>query len=90
MFAWNSSDMPGIDPIIGCHHLALDPSIKPIARRKWKEGEEKRRVVEDEVRKLMKVDFIKEIRYRTWLANIIMVKTKIRKMANVCRLHRLE
>lgn len=32
--------------------------------------------MEDEVEKLMKVDFIKEIRYPTWLANIFMMKMK--------------
>lgn len=60
-FTWESSDMPNIDPNIVCHHIALDPAIKPIKIRKRMEGEEKRKVVEDEFRKLMKVDFIKEI-----------------------------
>lgn len=62
LFAWKPSDMPDIDPNVICHHLTLDPAIKPIVQRKRKEGGEKRRTVEDEVRKLMKVGFIKEIR----------------------------
>lgn len=53
------ADMPDIEPNIVCHHLALDPIIKPVAQRKWKEGEEKRRVVEGEVRKIMKVDLLR-------------------------------
>lgn len=52
----------------------LDPVIKPITHRKRKEGKETRKVVKNEVKKLMKADFIKEIRYLTWLANIVMVK----------------
>lgn len=68
--------MPDIDPNIVCHHLAMYPAIKLITQRKRKEGEEKNRVIKDEVGKLMKADFIKEIRYPTWLANIVMVKKK--------------
>lgn len=79
MFTWKPNDMPSIYPNIVCRHLALDPTIKAITRKKRKEGEEKRKVVEDEVRKLMKVGFIKEIRYPTWLADIFMVKKKSRK-----------
>jgi len=37
-------------------------------------GEERRRAVEEEVRKLEGADFIKEIKYTTWLANVVMVK----------------
>lgn len=76
MFAWKPTDMPSIDTNIVCHHPALDPAIKPITQRKRKEGEEKRKAVEDEFKKLMKANFIKEIRYPTQLSNIIMVKKK--------------
>ena len=31
LFAWKPSDMPGIDPSIMCHHLALDPDVKPVS-----------------------------------------------------------
>ena len=29
-FAWFAADMPGIDPKIACHKLAIDPSFKPV------------------------------------------------------------
>lgn len=77
MFAWKPSNIPGIDPNVVCHHLELDPIVKTITQRKRKEGEEKRRVVEDEVRKLTKFGFIKEIRYPTWLDNIVMLNKKV-------------
>lgn len=76
LLAWKPSDMPDIDPGVVCHHLGLDSVVKPIAQRKRNEGEGKRRIIEDEVRKLLKVGCIKEIRYPTWLANIFMVKEK--------------
>lgn len=37
-------------------------------------GEEKMRVVEEEVGKLKEEGFVKEVTYTTWLANIVMVK----------------
>lgn len=69
LFAWKLLDMPNIDSNVVCHQLALDPTVKMIAQRK-------RKVVEYEFGKLTMTDFIKEIRYPTWLANIVMVKKK--------------
>jgi len=37
-------------------------------------GEERRKAVREEVEKLPNVNFIREVRYSTWLANIVMVK----------------
>ncbi|XP_057724140.1 uncharacterized protein LOC130940105 [Arachis stenosperma] len=34
LFAWIPADMPGIDPSIISHKLALDPSVRPIAQKK--------------------------------------------------------
>jgi len=66
--------MPGIDPSIVCHHLAINPSIKPVAQRKRKLGEERMKVVDEDVKKLANARFISEIKYPTWLANTILVK----------------
>lgn len=77
LFAWKPTDMPGIDSNIVCYHLVQDPTIKSVSQRKQKDGKEKRRAIEDEVEKLLKVDFIQEIKYPTLLANIVMVKNKL-------------
>ena len=37
-------------------------------------GEEWRKAVKEEVDKLLNANFIREVRFSTWLANIIMVK----------------
>jgi hypothetical protein len=34
LFGWKPSDIPGIDPSIVCHHLAVNPSVKPMVQRK--------------------------------------------------------
>lgn len=58
MLAWSVSDMLGIEPNFICHKL----------------GEERRKVVEAEIDKLLKVDFIRQVDYTTRLANLAMVK----------------
>ncbi|XP_024013567.1 uncharacterized protein LOC112087802 [Eutrema salsugineum] len=62
-FAWNISDMPGINPDITCHELNIDPTYKPFKQKKRKLGPEKTRAVNDEVEKLLKAGSITEVRY---------------------------
>ena len=57
---------------VGCNHQAS-------VSERVKDGEERRRAIEDEVGKLVRVGFIQEIKYPAWLANIVMVKKKVGK-----------
>ncbi|XP_072058029.1 uncharacterized protein [Arachis hypogaea] len=77
LFAWTPSDMPGIDPHIISHRLATNSSIRPVQQKKRKLGEEKKRASMEETRKLINAELIKEIRFTTWLANVVMPKTKV-------------
>lgn len=75
-FAWNYKEMPGLDPRVAMHKLAIDPQFCPVkqpARRLRPEFEDQ---VIAEVHKLIKVGFIKEIQYPRWLANIVPVEKK--------------
>ena len=74
LFAWSSADMPGVHPDVMSHKLAIFREARPVAQKKRKMGDERRRAVEEEVRKLEGARFIKEIKYTTWLANVVMVK----------------
>jgi hypothetical protein len=74
LFAWNSEDMPGIDETVITHKLAIANNAKPVVQRKIKQGEERRTTVDEEVAKLIKAQFIEEIKYPEWLANVVMVK----------------
>nr|KYP70636.1 Transposon Ty3-G Gag-Pol polyprotein [Cajanus cajan] len=73
-FAWNSSDMPGIVPNFLCHKLAIDPSAKAVIQKRRKFGEEKRRAIAEETKKLVLAGHVREIQYPTWLANVVMVR----------------
>jgi len=66
--------MLGIDPNEACHHLTVNPTVKPVIQRKRKLGEEMRKAVDEEVKRLEEARFISEIKYPTWLANTVLVK----------------
>ncbi|MCI92145.1 gag-pol polyprotein, partial [Trifolium medium] len=50
---------------------------KPVSQRKRKVGEERRAAITNEVTKLKEAEFIEEIKYPTWLANVVMVKKQM-------------
>ena len=66
--------MPGIDPLIIIHKLNVSPSFPPIRQKKRVFAQERDRAMAEEVRKLLEVDFIREVYYPDWLANVVMVK----------------
>jgi len=65
------------------HRLSIYMDAKLVAQKKRKQGEEKREAVKKEVVKLMAANFVKEAKYTTWLANIVMVK-KANDMWRMC------
>nr|KYP43116.1 Retrovirus-related Pol polyprotein from transposon 17.6 [Cajanus cajan] len=74
LFAWTASDMPGIDPNFLCHRLAICRDARPVAQKKRKMGDEKRKAANAEVQKLLHAKFIRDVTYTTWLANVVLVK----------------
>ncbi|XP_015955674.1 uncharacterized protein LOC107480066 [Arachis duranensis] len=74
LFAWTPADMPGIHPSVITHKLAINSGARPISQRKRNLGIEKRLACLAEVKKLIAANFIREIRFTTWLANVVMVK----------------
>ncbi|RDX84072.1 hypothetical protein CR513_34929, partial [Mucuna pruriens] len=79
VFAWSPQDMPGIDPKFMNHKLSIAEGARPIVQKKRKQGEEKRRAIKEETEKLLKVGFIREVRYPEWLANVVMVRKANRR-----------
>ncbi|XP_072084746.1 uncharacterized protein [Arachis hypogaea] len=72
LFAWTSGDMPGISPSVITHRLAVNPTARPVSQKKRNLGTEKRAASMSEVNKLIDAQFIRELRFTTWLANIVM------------------
>ena len=74
MFAWSHDDMPGIDPSVITHRLSVHPSSKPIRQKKRVFAPKRDKAIREEVQKLTTAQFIREIYYPDWLANVVMVK----------------
>ncbi|RDX69353.1 Retrovirus-related Pol polyprotein from transposon 17.6, partial [Mucuna pruriens] len=74
VFAWAPEDMPGIDTNFMNHRLSIADGARSVMQKKRKQGEEKRRAIQEETNKLLKAGFIREVRYLEWLANVVMVR----------------
>jgi hypothetical protein len=46
MFAWVSSDMPGVNQEFVCHRLSLKPGSIPVAQKKRKMGPKRQAAIE--------------------------------------------
>ena len=66
--------MPGINPSIIVHKLNVSPSSPPIRQRKRVFAQERDKAIAEEVQKLLDANFIREVYYPDWLANVVMVK----------------
>ena len=65
--------MPGIPREVAEHTLKIRPGSKPVKQRLRRFDEEKRRVIGEEVAKLLADGFIKEVYHPKWLANPVLV-----------------
>ncbi|KAK3000374.1 hypothetical protein RJ639_020438 [Escallonia herrerae] len=72
VFTWITADMPGIDPEVITHRLNVDPSKKPVKRKKITFAQERQEKIEEEVDKLLIANFIEEIYYPDWIAKVVM------------------
>ena len=66
--------MPEIDPSEITHHLNVSPSFKPVHQKRRMFAPERDSAIKEEVQKLVMVEFVHEVYYSDWLANVVMVK----------------
>ncbi|XP_057452841.1 uncharacterized protein LOC130744695 [Lotus japonicus] len=74
LFAWSSADMPGIDPPFCSHRLSVDRKYKPVAQKKRQMSAEKQQVIRQQTTELLQAGIIREVKYTTWLSNVVLVK----------------
>ncbi|XP_072056314.1 uncharacterized protein [Arachis hypogaea] len=74
LFAFTPADMPGINPDLMSHRLAVDPKAKPVAQRRRKMSPDRAAEVKRKVKALLEANFIRKLPYTTWLANVVLVK----------------
>ena len=74
VFAWSTTEMPGIPPFVISHSLSINPLVRPVKQKKKKLDLERLTTVRQETTKLQKAHFIREVHYPDWLSNVVMVK----------------
>jgi hypothetical protein len=73
-FAWSQEDMLGIDPENIVHYSNTSPEVSPVKQKQRKFASERNLAIAEEVEKLLKACFIREVYYLDWLANVVLVK----------------
>jgi hypothetical protein len=68
--------MSGIPREVTKHTLEIQAGSKPMKQRLRRFDEEKRKVIGEEIHKLLEAEFIKEVHHPEWLANPVLVKKK--------------
>ncbi|KAM1243275.1 hypothetical protein ACFX2G_035556 [Malus domestica] len=76
VFAWTYKEMPGLDPVIDVHHLAVKPETRPIKQTQRRYRSELISQIEAEIDKLIEAGFIREVQYPKWISNIVIVLKK--------------
>ena len=76
VFAWTHSNLAGINPVHASHKLNVIPSAKPVRQKVRRFYPDRHRVIQAEVDNMLKVGFIREIKYPEWLANVVVVPKK--------------
>ena len=66
--------MPGIDPLVMVHRLNVSSTFPSIRQKKRVFALERDRAIVEEVRKLQEANFIREVYYLDWLANVVMAR----------------
>jgi len=79
MFAWSPSDMPGILREVAEHSLEIRAGSKLVKQRLRRFDKEKRKIVGEEIHKLLTARFITEVHHPDWLANPVLVMKKMGK-----------
>ncbi|KAA0063776.1 uncharacterized protein E5676_scaffold178G00350 [Cucumis melo var. makuwa] len=76
-------EIPGLNPKVVVHRLTIKPEHRPVKQAQRRFQPELISQIEEEVNKLIEARFIREIKYPTWIANIVLVRKKNNKL-RVC------
>ena len=72
--------MPGLDPQVAMHRLNINSDVKPVKQQQRRFHPEIMEVIQLEVKKLIDSGFISEEQHPDWVANIVPVAKKNRKI----------
>ena len=76
--------MPGVPREFAEHSLQIFPNAKPIKQPLRRFSEPKRKVIGEEVNRLLGAKFIRETKKATWVANPVLVPKKDTPVLRMC------
>ena len=76
IFAWKSSDMPGVPQKFAEHALKVHPEAKPVKQGLRRFDDRRRRTIGKEIIRLLAANFIREVIWTDWVANPVLVPKK--------------
>nr|AAX96740.1 retrotransposon protein, putative, Ty3-gypsy sub-class [Oryza sativa Japonica Group]ABA91942.1 retrotransposon protein, putative, Ty3-gypsy subclass [Oryza sativa Japonica Group] len=74
VFAWQPSDMPRVPREVIEHKLMVRPDAKPVKQKLRRFAPDQKQAIREELDKLLKAGFIREVLHPEWLANPVMVR----------------
>lgn len=74
--SWSYEEMSRLNSSMVCHVLNMELEPKPIKQPNKNFNPELEAWIKEEMEKLIATEFIKLIKHRIWLANIVPVKKK--------------
>ena len=75
-FAWEYTDMKGIDPKTCIHHIYIEENSRPIRQPQRRMNPNLREIVKEELQKLLNVNFIYPISDSRWVSPLAIVPKK--------------
>ncbi|KAK1615573.1 hypothetical protein QYE76_021090 [Lolium multiflorum] len=75
-FAWDYTEMPGLDRSIIEHRLPLKKGFRPFQQRARQMKAEILEEVKKEIEKMLNAGFIRPCRYAEWISNVVPVEKK--------------
>ncbi|MCO5576707.1 hypothetical protein L7F22_030522 [Adiantum nelumboides] len=83
IFAWTYHDMKGVPPSVVQHTIPMSSTVKPVQQRPYPMNPKYAKIVQEELKKLIKCGFIYPIEHSEWVSPIIIVAKKNGKL-RVC------
>ncbi|RVW33908.1 hypothetical protein CK203_082963 [Vitis vinifera] len=68
--------MKGIHPSVASHRLNVLPTARPVRQRVRRFHPDRQKIIRDEIDKLLEAEFIREVEYSDWLANVVVIPKK--------------
>ncbi|KAL0395001.1 UNVERIFIED_CONTAM: hypothetical protein Slati_4466300 [Sesamum latifolium] len=73
VFEWEEGKIEGVSEDLIRHELHVREGAKPVRQKKRNFGNERNQVIQEEVRRLLKLGYIREVHYPEWISNVVLV-----------------